>query len=225
MSAKIGFVTIGQSPRTDVVPEIVQILIKNGLSVTVLEKGALDTVSGADSDVVSPVSDEDVLVTRLRNGQEVMVSRQWVIPKVQQAIDQLVQESVNVIALLCAGDFSDIRCDVPLIRPDRLLYGVLGSLSIKKIGVLIPSSRQSGFIREKFASLGYNAVVVSASPYRDPHLVKEAAKSLVREKVDAVVLDCFGYTLSMKEEVQAITRKPVLLVRSLLAYTIAELLR
>jgi protein AroM len=50
-----------------------------------------------------------------------------------------------------------------------------------------------------------------------------AAKRLKEVDVDLVAMDCIGYTVEKKRTVQKATRKPVVLVRSVLASIIREI--
>lgn len=63
---KIGAVTIGQSPRTDVMADMKAIL---GEEVEVLEAGALDGISMEEIKQMEPAKGDYVLVSRLQNGE------------------------------------------------------------------------------------------------------------------------------------------------------------
>ena len=58
----VGMITIGQSPRSDVVPDMVEIL---GPGVEIRERGALDGLSPREIAALAPAPDDDLLVTRL----------------------------------------------------------------------------------------------------------------------------------------------------------------
>ena len=64
--------------------------------------------------------------------------------------------------------------------------------------------------------------VTSVSPYGDPLAVFAAAKEIPTD-TDLILLDCIGYTIEMKERIQSLTQKPVLLSRTLVARVIREL--
>jgi len=65
------FLTIGQTPRNDLVPELVEII---GTPMKVNEIGLLDEIVNLDS--VRPVSESDVLVSRL------VAAKKWNYPRV-----------------------------------------------------------------------------------------------------------------------------------------------
>ena len=62
---KVGAVTIGQSPRVDVMGDMKAIL---GEEVEVLEAGALDGLSMEEIEEMEPGEDDYVLVSRLQSG-------------------------------------------------------------------------------------------------------------------------------------------------------------
>ena len=59
---KVGLITVGQSPRSDVVPDMAAIL---GGDVEILEAGALDGLSRAQIAPLAPEGDDEIIVTRL----------------------------------------------------------------------------------------------------------------------------------------------------------------
>ena len=66
-------------------------------------------------------------------------------------------------------------------------------------------------------------IVNDALPYSKKNQVIEVAKRFVKNDVDLIILDCIGFNKKMKKIVYDITKKPVILPRTLLARTILEL--
>src|SRR5215211_5590228 len=99
---KIGAITIGQSPRVDVVPEMLEIL---GSSVELIEGGALDGLSAHEVAKLAPRNGDYVLVTRLRDGSSVQIAEHHILPRMQEQVDRAVAEGADVVALLCTGEF------------------------------------------------------------------------------------------------------------------------
>ena len=220
---RIGMVTIGQTPRVDLVPEIKKLL---PVGIEVIEKGALDGLTLEEVERFEPKEDDVCFVTRMRDGTEVTIGRSHILPRLQERISELDQEGVAVIALLCSGEQPNFQSEKPLIRPIELQSGVLSSISIKnRLGVMVPLERQIDSCVEAFQGLGFRTIGVSFSPYKNDKekAIVEAAKGLM-EEVDLIFMNCFGYTLEMKRKVREITGKPVILVRSLLARLLGELL-
>jgi len=220
LAARVGMVTIGQSPRNDVVPEI-QVLLGHGIDV--VQCGALDGLSREEVKELAPASGDLVLVTRMRNGEEVTVGESKIVPRVQQCVNNLTKQC-DVLAMLCTGQFPQLTSDKIIVMPDALLDGVVNSIhGVLTIGVLIPSAKQKAQALNRWKRPSRAPVVESASPYSEQDEVTPAAQKLASLKPDLIVLDCMGYTFRTREVVREIARKPVILPRSVLAHSIMEL--
>ncbi|HCA41385.1 MAG TPA: AroM protein, partial [Aminobacterium sp.] len=75
MKRYLGTVTIGQAPRTDIIPDIMPIL---GENVEVVESGALDGLTKDEVAEMAPKKDDYVLVTRMQDGSSVTVAERYI---------------------------------------------------------------------------------------------------------------------------------------------------
>lgn len=216
---KIGMITIGQSPRNDVIAEIRDILGR----LEIVESGCLDKLTNDQIESMKPEEREPFLVTVLRDGSSVQVSREKTVKLLQQRIKEFENRDVTSIILLCTEDFSNLESKKLLIEPGKLIHGLVEGIltTEKKIGVIVPCSEQIGQTEKKWSHL--NPVIAVASPYENPEKIQEAARELRAKNVDLTVLDCIGYTRQMKQKVKEITGKPVILARTLLAGASREL--
>jgi protein AroM len=221
---KIGTITIGQSPRADIIPELQALLESDSL---IIEKGALD---GLTKEQIAQLSSgsifDEVLVTRLADGTAVTISDKAVIPRIQQCIQELEQEEVSAVLLLSTGTFPTFTAQVPLLVPETLLNSFVRGVaynSIFKLGVLTPSSAQIPQQYRRWHHKASDVIVQAASPYSKLEQVVEAGIALARQGVDAVILDSIGYTSEMKQRIRAAVACPVILSRSVLARFAAEL--
>jgi len=220
MAARVGMVTIGQTPRNDVVPEIQTLL---GSAIEILQCGALDGLSLEEVRKLAPTSGDSILVTRMRNGEEVTVGESRVLPRVQQCVNNLAPRC-DVLAMLCTGQFPELVSDRMIVMPDALLDGVVNSIQgVRTIGAFIPSAEQKAQALERWKRPDRSVVVESASPYSERDVVTPAAQKIAVSKPDLIVLDCMGYTFRTREVVKKATGKPVILPRSVLARSIVEL--
>jgi len=212
-------ITIGQSPRNDVIAEIREILDR----MEIVQRGCLDELTNEQIGSLKPKETEPFLVTVLRDGSSVQVSEEKTVQLLQQRIKELQNKDVTAIVLLCTGDFSNLESKKPLIQPGRLIRGLVeGMLSgEEKLAVVIPCSEQTGQTKKKWRHL--NPVVAIASPYDNSARIQQVARELRAETVDLTVLDCIGYTRRMKQTVKEITGKPVILARTFLARVLREL--
>ena len=110
----VGLVTIGQSPRPDIVPDMAAII---GPGVDIREAGALDGLSRADVEALKPTGDDEILVTRLLDGTGVFVGKQKIVRLVEERIARLEREGAALTALLCTGAFPPLRATRSLIQP------------------------------------------------------------------------------------------------------------
>lgn len=218
----VGMITIGQSPRPDVVPEVMALV---GRPMEVVEAGALDGLSRDEVRRLAPGAEDETLVSRMQDGTEVHVAKRHIVPRLQACIDRLASR-VDVIVLLCTGRFPEFRSPVPLLEPqalvDRIVQAVVGAGG--KVGVMVPGAAQVEASRRQMAEHGLIATVVKASPYAGSGEVRQAAAQLRDTDVKAVVLHCIGYTAAMKAEARQISDKPVLLARSLVGKILEETL-
>jgi protein AroM len=221
---RLGIVTIGQTPRTDVIPEMAEVL---GPGVEIVERGALDGLEIQAITGLAPGPGDDVLVTRLRGGASVFLSHRRIGPRVQACLADLDRAGVALSALLCTGVFPGLAAAVPLLHPDRLLVGTLRGLSwAGRLGVLTPSAAHVPQTVARWRGCGFDPVVAVLSPYQesDPAGPGLAAEALGGGEAGLVVLDCMGFRRKVKDELHALLGVPVLQANLLLARVAAELL-
>ncbi|HEY64942.1 MAG TPA: AroM family protein [Caldilineae bacterium] len=216
----LGLVTIGQSPRDDILPQIQPHLPAD---VNIRQMGALDGLTRAEIDALAPGPGDYVLHTRLRDGSAVTVSRTAILPLLQGCLEQLEGEEANPIVLLCTGEFPELCGSGLLIEPDRLLVNVVRGLRPRRLGVLVPLPAQIEAATEKWRTTGAELAFEAASPYRDGDEVFRAAEALRDQSPDLVVMDCMGYTRAHKEAVQEVMDKPVILAASMVGRVMGEL--
>lgn len=221
MGKKIGAITIGQSPRTDVVPEIV----KSMGNVELMEGGALDGLTYEEITALAPTAGDYVLVTRLSDGRSVKIAEKYILKRLQAQIDRLVSEGADGILMLCSGEFPNFSCTKPMLYPQLLLTNFIQAVaSNKKLGIITPDVDQVPQVTKRWASIGVGAVKAqAASPYADEDKIWQAAASLKKWGADLIVMDCIGFNQSMKKEVARITGVPVILPRTVAARAAAEL--
>lgn len=217
---KIGLITIGQSPRVDVVPEIKEVL--GDVKVEVVECGALDKLSKDEIRALAPGEGEYVLVTRLRDGTEVRVAREKILPLMQRCIDSL-EPLVDMVGLLCTGEFPELKSRKLLVEPSDLLLKVVESLRVSRLGVVIPDPKQVDLTRRKWGHVAPDLKIISVSPYTGTlEDLRKASEGLSDR--DLIVLDCIGFSTEAKRVVAAASGKPVLIPRTLMARVLRELL-
>lgn len=129
---KIGAITIGQAPRTDITRDILPLLPDY---MTLTEYGALDDMTYEEvMSQFAPSEDDEVLVSRMRDGRQAKFTERFIRPLVQKKIDQAEAEGVSAnYPVLLPAFFrnSDTRCfSLNLSRFSMLL--LLNWRAIKK---------------------------------------------------------------------------------------------
>jgi protein AroM len=222
MREKVGLVTIGQSPRNDVVGEIADIL---GIGIEIMQKGALDGLTRNEIEGLRPEKKDFPLITRLRNGTSAIVGKEKIIFLLQKRIVELEESGLSIIGLLCTDEFPELESRGLLLMPSKILFHAAASVLKKgKIGVFCPLPEQKKEVREKWGKTGLRVVVEALNPYQETSKADKAIERMKCENVDLIVLDCIGYSFSIKEKIAEATGKPVLLPRTVLARFIKDLM-
>lgn len=219
---KVGLITIGQSPREDVLTDLLPIF---GGSLALHQAGALDGLTAQEIAAFAPKEGEYTLISRMRDGSSVVFAERHILPRLQQCINTLEREGVELIMFLCTGEFPEFKSRVPLVFPCRVLNGAVPALTNRSsIVVITPLEEQKAQCSQKWAGIVDSVQVVSGSPYGAPEELERAAQQAAELDADLVVMDCIGYTCAMKERVREISGKPVVLSRTLAARVVMELL-
>ncbi|MCX2747863.1 AroM family protein [Arthrobacter sp. MI7-26] len=221
----LGVITIGQTPRTDLTPELADLLP----GVRIAERGALDGLSASEIAELAPVPGDHVMTTRLRDGTAAVVGQEALVRRVQAAILDL-QGETDVLLLACTGTFPEFIHIKPLIEPDHVLAHVVAAVASRSphVGIICPLAEQQEDAKAKYRALLPRTVALStaaATPYStDLASLGAAAEQLRADGAEIIVLDCIGYTARMRSEVIEASGLPVLLARSVAARIAAELL-
>jgi protein AroM len=217
----IGLVTIGQSPRSDVVPDMAAILDP---AVEIREAGALDGLAQTEIDALAPSGDDEILVTRLRDGAPVFLGKPKIVRLVEDRIAALERDGAGLTALLCTGAFPRLRATRPLIQPQPVLLGLLRGMSWPgRLGVVVPSVPHVPQAEARWRGEGFDPVVVALSPYEeeDPAALARAAAGV--RGCGLVVMDCMGFRRKTRDELAGLAGAPALLANLLVARVMAEL--
>jgi protein AroM len=161
MSPRVAFVTIGQSPRSDVTPDI---LAETRAPLDVTECGALDGLDDAAIADLAPRLGEERLVSRLRDGREVLLGKPAIDRRLHAILDELDAGGFDLLVLLCTGQFTRFALRTPFIEPQHTVDHFVRGLAYgaERIGILLPNAAQ---IDEFHGIPGVATKAASASPY------------------------------------------------------------
>ncbi|MGA2790877.1 MAG: AroM family protein [Candidatus Bathyarchaeia archaeon] len=206
---KVGFITIGQSPRDDVLNDLPEML----RDIEAVQVGALDNLTASQIAALQPTDNETVYVSRLRDGSEVSIAKERLIPILEEKVEFL-NKDVEVILMLCSGNIM-LRNSDKVIFPSKLLRQTVESIAKgkrKRIGIMIPDESQSQLAKNEWVGFAEEVKVVSFSPYTDPieHL---RASSRKLDDRDLIVMDCIGYSRHHTKIAGDVAGKPVVAAR------------
>jgi len=221
---KIALVTIGQSPRHDI-----SAAIEDALSgkAALIHTGILDGFEQGDIERRFKVKPgHSPLITRLANGETCQLDPHAVEAGLQEKIDQLEQEGVGIIVILCTGRFHTLRArSAFLIEPDAVIPAMLTELVRgKALGVVVPLYNQIDECAAKWQPSGARLLFDTASPYAEPGHLVQAVKRLHEQRADIIILDCMGYTQQHKQMVADIAAIPVVISNEAVAAAVNILL-
>jgi protein AroM len=215
----VGAITIGQTPRDDIVGEMAKLLD----GVRIVQAGALDGLTRGEIDALAPPDNDDALITHLREGGEVLVAKRRIVPRVQACLDRLADDA-DAFVILCAGVFPPFRSARPVLLPERCLAAIVdAAFDGGRLGVIVPIKEQQASSAARWSRVDPGVIVTVASPYDEPSRLIAAAEELQRAHATLVVMECQGFTSAMKQVVRDVTGAPALLPASVLARFLAEL--
>jgi len=221
---RLGMITIGQAPRTDVAPiierylegraELVQVGVLDGFAKAYIEQN------------LAPEPGHYVLTSRLTTGESVVFSREKIQPILQGKIHELEETGITQILLLCTGVFPGLKTNTAhLIEPDLIIPPAIKAMAGgRQLGVMVPLPEQTDNLQPKYAPLGLHPVFGIASPYHNDEDNFHRAANELKAKSDLILLDCMGYTEKARELVQQISGKPVVLSNALMAKLVSEMI-
>lgn len=193
---RIAAVTIGQTPRPDLLEPLVA---RAGGSVAIIEVGALDGLTAAQ--VPERKRMDYPLTTRLRDGTIVTLDEADLAPLVQQAIDRAEEAGAGVTLLLCAGGFASATSHGTLVRPFDAALARLHEVGARRVTVLVPFDGQAEPSRRKWAAAGFDVAPLIGDPATlDARWIADC---------HAIVLDYVGHAGRDVDDLRMRTQVPI----------------
>jgi protein AroM len=208
----LGLVTIGQTPR----PDLVEAFAREARHAEVRIAGALDGLTGDEVAGLTAPGDYPLLV-RLASGATAVIPRDRLVARVESCARTLASGGARLVVVACAGAFPAVACAVPVVIPGRVVPAVVASMTAgARVGVVTPNAGQMAFAEGKWRLDGFDVGVTHAAPGRGDELARAA--SFFRDEAPAlVVLDCMGHSEAERIELARLSGCPVLAVQSLVA--------
>jgi protein AroM len=220
MHKRVAFISIGQSPRRDAMPEI---LLETRTRFTVTERGVLDGLDDAAIADLAPRAHEEQLVVWLRDGHQVRLGKPKIQARLRTILTELDARGFDLLVLLSSADFDRFNLRTPFIEPrhtvDHFLLGL--TYGAERIGIMLPSATEV----DAFNGIpGVATQAVKASPSLPVSEAGLRAAAAELANTDIILMHCISYSGAMRQIVQQASGRPVLLSRRLLAHAIDLLL-
>ena len=224
MTPRLAFVTIGQTPRTDLVPELVAGLPAH---VEAVEFGALDGLGTDEIRALRPAPGGRHLVTRLRGGAQAVLDKDRVEALLGDLLATIDPGDFLALTLLCTGEFPTLSWPGLFLESQRIVDHGVAALAggVPRLGVLVPLEEQTGEFHYR-PRPDQKLVTAFASPYTEGAPAADPFASAARTlaSADLVVMHCIGYTEAHRRRMAAVTGRPVLLARRMVAAALGQLL-
>jgi DNA-binding CsgD family transcriptional regulator len=217
---RVAFLTIGQAPRTDVAPDLLALI---GGPIDASELGALDDVDEAGLRRLAPGPRDLCLHTRLRSGGDVVVAAGAIEERVARLCQAADGRGFDLLVVMSTGLSRPIHTRTPLVHAQRAVDVWIDALitANNRIGVIFPLDRQ---LREtRFVHGTAVRDLASCALLERDDRTQAAARRL--KDCDLVVMHSVGYTEETAREVAAVTHKPVVTARRILAGAVRMQLR
>ncbi len=213
--------TIGQSPRDDIIPALKEIL---GPDHEIIEAGALDDMTREEIEGIVFRPDDYLLVSRLRDGTEIKIHKRLILPHLQKRIHELEEKGATITVIMCTGKFPQFESRGIVVTPQETLRGVLEStLKTGKLAVVYPAEEQIHKADSDFGRDGITLYADHFSPYEDEADLDQLAERLNEQDPALIFLNCFGYSSRVKTVVAERTGKPVIHSNVVVARVLKEL--
>lgn len=216
---RVASLTVGQTPRDDVLPDM---LAQLPMVLDVQEFGALDGLGEQDIADLAPRAGEGSLVTRLRDGRDVVVSRQRVAERMESICRAINPRHFDLLIVLTTGLFREFESACPTVNAQRAMDSALGAMCAagQTVGVVYPLRRQ---VEE---NAGYSmpglSLRFSHADSGVPAELQRAADELAG--CDMLVLNSMGFVEADRTVIARHSGRPVILARRVVAGAIALLL-
>lgn len=197
---RIVLLTIGEAPRSDIEDTYNKYFAEN---LSVSQCGILDDLTFEEAEMKFGNNDNigEMLTSRFRDGQQIVMCHDKVEKQIQLLINELEMAGTEIIGLLCTGEFNQLSSSRLKIisAEEEIIPFIKKKYDNEKIGLITPLKVQIRFSIDKW-NLGDRATFTHASPYQfDLNEFINAAQVMIENNVDVVILDCIGYSQKMKD--------------------------
>lgn len=212
----VNCLTIGQSPRPDILDEMMRLLPQNS-RMHLKERGILDGLSEAELHAAIVPGGESFYVTLLRDGTRVKISTLILERLLHETLETLEPYKGDLAVLLCTGEFPHMESAIPFFRGSEIIKKHVSRVYRgKKIAIVVPDAGQNNSFSQRWEAIGIKHTMYNCLPYSETIQSRKLCAELRESDVDFIVLDCIGFTVNMANCFRKQTGKRVLLPREMI---------
>ncbi|MFJ8234217.1 AroM family protein [Ureibacillus sp. NPDC094379] len=198
---KIGFVTLGTTPRVD----LDQVIASYGYEDFEVI-GALDHLSQSEIEEISKTIGDAALFVRTNFGSY-EIDREQLIPQIEKAANILHEKDYNAAILLCSAAFPVFTAKIPVILPTAISETMVKMMKLSPVLVCVPIENQIPFAERKWNRTGLETIVHAFNPLQTK--VEEIQTYIEKTYAKQVVLDCISYSSELHLEIQKLSGIPI----------------
>jgi protein AroM len=189
--------------------------------VEIVEAGVLDNLTADEIATLAPAAGDYVLVTRLRDGTQVSLSRESIFHRLQALVDRLAGQS-DLVLILCGAEFPGLSCSRLLLEPCRILQHVVSGVAQgRRLGVVVPLPAQVEEAQRRWRRVTDWVATEVATPYQIADF-GGIGKTLRARGSEVIVIDGMAYTTAHKRLVLAASEIPTVLPITVVARVLKE---
>jgi DNA-binding CsgD family transcriptional regulator len=213
------FLSVGQSPRTDIIDDM---LTNLDLPIEALEVGALDGLSDAAINELRVRPGETSIVTRLADGSDIVVSKPRIAERMAKIAAAFQPNEFDLVVILSTGLFRDFESTCPMVNAQRAMESTVISLAAhgSAVGLIQPLQQQIDEL--DIPALAPYRVTASYAADGDKRLLASALVDLAETEI--IILNSVSFTEADRQTVARASGKPVVLARRIVASAIRLLL-
>lgn len=209
---RVVFVSAGQSPRDDIMLEVLDLTDR---PMEIEEIGALDGLDETELEMMAPAVDEQRIFTRLEDGSAVVVAAAPLEIRVANICAELDSMGYDLIVVLSTGLYSEFRTFTPLLHAQQVMDTWFASISMTEcnLGVIHPLKEQAAVTRKRLGGMmkiQTNCVLGDRS-----NRFEQAAQKL--KKCDLIILNSVSYNREMAKKIGVLAGRPIVTARNVLA--------
>lgn len=171
-----------------------------------------------------------ILMLGLGEGAPTMISINKLTPQIEALLAAL-QGQADFAFFACAGDFPRLNSPLPIIQPNMVFRNMIKTTlqSHMRLGVITPGEKQIPHVHASWlpylaeAGLSKEQLVVDWAPPSKESATR-CAQRLAAQNIDLVAVECLGFKEELREMIAREVKKPVILVRTVVAHLVREMI-